>query len=99
MSLQVLKCRYENCTKEIPFVYRGGQVPKYCLEHRVVSRRIQNRNNMRKKMRLKTERICLRCNGKISKAYKSRYCTNYCYWLNLMKNRHYQRVIRSLQAV
>ena len=57
----------------------------------------------RRKDFLKIRRLaykqCRRCGGKITNVVKRDYCSDYCYWLNKLRQRNHISVIRSLKAV
>ena len=92
---QILIHRCIDCNKEInPGKIGMKTLCDYCAYER---KKKHARDYARKKMLLKVGRECLRCRGSIKK-YKQRYCSDYCRWLNDLKN-HNAVIRRQIEMV
>lgn len=74
------------CHKELDVPTKAG-VRKYHPECWVEKRKEVQRQKSRLRYRRKLGvRHCKRCGGILSRLHKRKYCTNYCRWLNDLKN-------------
>lgn len=100
MSLEILvnvkKCGTDGCNNMVPVGRLRPEIPRKCTQ---CKNKIRNeKHKMIKKLRRLKNKKCHTCGGGI-KIWNAVFCSDYCKWLNYIKNTSHKKAIISVHQV